>query len=519
MATHSNPKTHRPPLAPGADYSGPKRALILAGGGMRVAYHAGVLRAFAEAGLCFSHVDGTSGGIINAGMVLSGLSPVEMCDRWSTLVVKESISPMPFSEYLKADHMMAMCDADGILQKMFPHLGIDIDRINSATGMTGTFNVCNFTRKVNEAIPHEQVDLDLMIAGMSLPIFMPPVRKADVWYTDSVWLKDANLIDAVQGGAEELWVVWIINNTAEYKTGAFNQYVHMIEISANGSLIDEFNRIKELNELIRRGESPYGHTRPIKLHLIRPKAPLPLDPDLFLNRITTSGLVDLGYADAKDYLRDVNADGLPLEPETLMMTTETKPGVSFRETMTGGFALDETDPRTGEAKGDAAGTKLSIHCEIDIKDAYDFIADPQHDSPIRGHIDFPPFGMNIPASTGVFNLFSPSRNEKLKYMVYELGFEHGGKNYYLAGKKEVRDDPGFDTWADITTCFMRLHQSKDQSGPVVGAGVIYIGREQLIGLIPTIRATNTSSKAESLKVLADFGRFFMGEIWDTYWKP
>ncbi len=193
-----------------------------------------------------------------------------------------------------------------------------------------------------------------------------------------------------------------------------------------------------------------------------------------------------------------------------------KPGVSFRETMTGGFALGETYPRTGEQTGDAAGTELAIHCEIDIADVYAFIADPQHFAPIKGRVDFPPLGMNIPATRGVFNLFSPSDNPRMKYMVYELGFETGGRAYYLAGKKEVRDDPGFDMWADITTCFTRLHEGADQSGPVVGAGVIYIKREQLIGLIPTIHATNTTSKKESLKILADFGRFFMGEIWDTY---
>jgi hypothetical protein len=58
------------------------------------------------------------------------------------------------------------------------------------------------------------------------------------------------------------------------------------------------------------------------------------------------------------------------------MTTETKPGVSFNETMKGGFALGETDPKKGEEKGDAAGTHLAIHCEIGIPDSYAFIADP-----------------------------------------------------------------------------------------------------------------------------------------------
>jgi predicted acylesterase/phospholipase RssA len=507
---------HRPPLAPPEDYTGPKRALILAGGGMRVAYHAGALRALYEAGLRFSHVDGTSGGIINTAMVLSGLSTVEMCDRWRTFNVNEAISPMPFSEYVKANHLMAMCDADGVRNKMFPHLGIHIDRINAAVGMTGTFNVCNFSRKTNEAISNDRVDLDLMIAGMSLPIFMPPVRKGDVWYTDSVWLKDANLLEAVRRGAEELWVLWILNNTPEYKPGFFNQYVHMIEMSANGSLIDEFERIEELNKHINQGEKPFAHTRPIKLHLIRPKSPLPLDPDLYLNRITTAGLIDMGYADAREYLQDVPPQGVPMKPETLMMSTDNKPGVSFRETMTGGFSLGETDPVQGNKKGNDLGTNLSLHCNIDIKDIYGFMSDPQHVTPINARVDFPVFGMNIPCSRGIFNLFRTGDEPKTKYFVYEVTFEHDGQPYFLAGKKMVHDDRGPDMWADITTLFTRLHRGTDSTGEVAGAGIIYIHREQLFNLMPTFHATNTTSPAESAKVLADFGRFFMGELWDSY---
>jgi predicted acylesterase/phospholipase RssA len=509
-------KSHRPALAPPPDYTGPKRGLILGGGGMRCAYHAGVLRALEEAGLRFTHVDGTSGGIINTSMILSGITPVEMCDRWRSLKVSDSASPMPFSEYLKGTNMMAMGDADGIRDKMFPHLGVDVAKINAADGMTGTFNVCNFSRKTNEAITHDRVDLDFIIAGMSLPMFMPPVRKGDTWYTDSVWLRDANLMEAVQRGAEELWVIWIINNTPEYKAGFFNQYVHMIEMSANGSLIDEFDRINELNARIAQGETPYGHTKPIKLHLVKPRAALPLDPDLYLSRITTGGLIDMGYGDAKQYLSKMSPDGLPFEPETLMTPAINKPGVSFREVMTGGFSLSATDPRAGEEAGDAAGTPLSLHCGIDIQDIYAFIEDPQHFTPITARIDFAPLGMNIPATRGIFNLFRPGDDPKTKYMVYEAAFEVAGQAYYLAGKKFVRDDLGFDMWADITTLFTLLHKGDDESGPVVGAGVIYIKREQLIGLIPTIHATNTTSAAQSLKVLADFGKFFMGEIWDTY---
>ena len=73
---------HIPSLAAGNDGAAPRRALILAGGGMRVAYQAGVLKALQLAGLTFCHGDGTSGGIMNLAMLLSGLTPDDMCRRW-----------------------------------------------------------------------------------------------------------------------------------------------------------------------------------------------------------------------------------------------------------------------------------------------------------------------------------------------------------------------------------------------------------------------------------------------------
>lgn len=52
------------------------RSLVFAGGGMRVAWQAGVVRAVQEEGLEFDHIDGTSGGILSTAMLLSGLTGV-----------------------------------------------------------------------------------------------------------------------------------------------------------------------------------------------------------------------------------------------------------------------------------------------------------------------------------------------------------------------------------------------------------------------------------------------------------
>lgn len=508
--------SHTPQIAQAAGAT-PKRALILAGGGMRVAYQAGVLRSLSEAALTFSHADGTSGGTINLAMLFSGLSPIEMCERWRTLNVKHFASAMPLEEYLKPHDMLAAGDADGIIEKVFPHLGIDVEKINAAQGMQGTFNVCNYTRKTNEAISHERVDLDLLVAGISLPIFMPPVRKGGDLYLDSVWIKDANLIEAVRRGAEELWVVWCIGNSNEYQNGFFRQYVHMIELSANGALFEEFDRINEINGRIAKGETVHGHTRPIRLHLIRPEYPLPLDPDFFLGLIDANTLIAMGYADTKRYLNSMKPEGLPFEPEVTKMKDKTL-GITFRETMAGGFSLGETDPRAGDKRGETEGHILAMHATITIRDLNRFITEPAHAGEISGSIDFPPFGENIPTKAGAFNLFSPTDQPKLKLMIYEMAFEHQGQDYYLAGKKEVQDDPGFDLWKDTTTLFTVLHKGKDKSAPLAGAGILTLGPIELMKMVSTMHALNAGGVVEATKAVMNFGKFFLGELWNTYLK-
>lgn len=485
---------------------------------MRVAYQAGVIRALEDAGLCFFHADGTSGGTINLAMLFSGLSPADMCDRWRTVNVKDFVSLMPLKEYVKAFDMLAVGDADGIEQKVFPHLGIDVPRINAATGMTGTFNVCNYTRKTNEAVPHEQVDLPRLIAGVSLPIFMPPVRHGGDLYVDSVWIKDANLTEAVRRGCDEIWLVWCIGNTTSYQTGVFNQYVHMIELSANGVLFEEFDRINELNDRIVRGESAGGRTHPIRLHVIKPQYPLPLDPDFYFGRIDAATLIALGYRDAHRYLATYNAEGVPFGPEATRMT-DPQPGISFRETMSGPFAWGATDPREGARQGEAQDTVLTMKATILIRDLSAFINDPSHGGELVGSVHWTPLDADIPARTGLFNLFSPASDPTMKLMVYEFGFEHDGQPYYLAGKKEVRDDPGLDLWSDTTTLLTRVHKGTDASGPVAGAGVLRLGVSELTRLVRSMTAPGTHSLGERTRTIAAFGRFFLGELWDRYGSP
>ncbi len=193
----------------------------------------------------------------------------------------------------------------------------------------------------------------------------------------------------------------------------------------------------------------------------------------------------------------------------------TQPGITFRETMAGFFALGPTDPAQGDALGEDAGTQLTMQATIDIDDVRRFIEDPDHLGSLNGRITFGPLG-TVTSTKGVFNLFRPTSDRTLKLMVYELAFTHEGKDYYLAGRKEVRDNPVIDLWHDTTTLLTQLHLGTDKTGPVVGAGVLTLSVKELLKLLSTARATNASTPTESAAAMGTFFSFFLGELWHTY---
>jgi hypothetical protein len=194
-----------------------------------------------------------------------------------------------------------------------------------------------------------------------------------------------------------------------------------------------------------------------------------------------------------------------------------KAGISFSETMAGGVSLGETDFHTGEevARNNGAQT-LVMNARVTIDDLEPFINNAGHTGLLDGTIDYPPFAKGIPGYNGVFNLFAPAEQPNTKLMIYEMVFEHENQPYYLAGRKEVRDDPGFDLWSDTTTLYTHIHRGKNKSGEIVGAGILTLGIGDLIRLLSTLEVLHTTDRSKRLGAMARFGRFFMGELWDSY---
>ena len=411
--------THTPHLAAGAAGAGAARSLVLAGGGMRVAWQAGVLKALDEAGIRFHHADGTSGGIFNLAMLLSGLSPAEMCRRWQTLDPAGFVSLLPPWTYLRSPRWPGLAGATGIEEKVFAHLGIDVDRIRAARGLDGTFNVCDFTRKVSEAIAHDRIARELLVAGVSLPALMPAVAHGEGQWLDAVWIRDANLLEGVRRGSDELWLAWCIGNAGTYRNGTFRQYVHMIEMAANGSLFGELERIAELNERIAAGDEPGGRTSPVRLHVIRPELPIPLDPDYFLGRVDGETLVALGYRDAWRYLESRDPDGVALGPEATRMR-DAGPGVGFRVRLAGRATI-------GGVEG-----PLALRLAVEIGDLDRFLDDPEGDEgALAGELRHPALGAVTLLRDGTFRFSGDGA-------AYAAGFESGGRRFELRASRPRR---------------------------------------------------------------------------------
>ena len=500
----------RPAIAPASTN---RRALVLPGGGMRVAYQAGAVQALHQAGLRFSYADGTSGGLINLAALLSGVAPDDLVRRWRSLRPISFVSPQSPASYLGFPNITAFGDFDGIRKRVFPHLGVDLDRLKSSTGVAARFNVCDFASKAVNSLRQDEMSLNHLLAGISLPILTPAVETDGRTFTDAVWIRNSNLMEAVRAGANEVWVVWCIGNTPRFRRGILRQYVHMIEMSALGAFNAELAEVARLNAEIAAGGRPHGHGEPVVVHVIRPDLPIPLDPDYVAGRISGDALVDQGYRDAIAYLTRRAAAGSPLDNRATS-TAEPGRGISFREAMAGRIVFGAEDTEAGGA--DPNGIPLVLRATIDIRDAAAFVADPGHRGEMVAHVYSPRLGGLLPAGRTNFQLFAPGSGPDEWLMVYEAGFVSNGRPYWLSGRKFVRRGPPWRLWRETTTLHVTLHEGDDAGGRQVAAGILRLGAWDFMALLAGLHARDCTGIGERIDAVFRFGRFFAGRLWRSY---
>jgi predicted acylesterase/phospholipase RssA len=463
------------PFAPvGADDPGAvRRSLVLAGGGMRVSYQAGALAALEEAGLRFHHVDGTSGGTMNLSMMLTGQGSAEMGERWRALDPRSFSTLSPWRDYVRTPRWPGLGDARGLRDKVFPHLGIDVGLIRRAAGITGTYNVCNFATKTAEVVEHPDVDLDLLVAAVSLPVLMPVVTRSGTPYTDAVWVRDSNVPEAVGRGSDEVWLVWCIGNTGVYHNGLFRQYVHMIETAANGAL----GRDLAYTEARWPG-------RPVRLHVIKPQHPIALDTAYYFGRVDASAFIGLGYQDACRYLDDPKPVSPPWDHVPTRMS-EAPPGATVRLVLGGPFAIGDYSPVDGARVGVDQGTSVALHLLLQARNG----AASESVGPLSvcGDIRLPGQRAHTLIEEGTAELGREG-------LTLRLGWPSG------EGPCSLIVTPTSDGRAHAVT--LTNGSGHGVVGAVVGAGTVSLGWRETARALASLHATDCATTVQAVKARA-----------------
>ncbi|MFN8071502.1 MAG: GMC oxidoreductase [Mycobacterium sp.] len=209
---------------------------------------------------------------------------------------------------------------------------------------------------------------------------------------------------------------------------------------------------------------------------------------------------------------------LPARPDRVV-------GIQFTERMSGSVATGAAIPddyRAAADLGEASGSAISFVFTIIAEDLRAFLANPAHTARMIGTVTIPALSAQpMMASNGVFNLLvcDPDSVDALN-MSYRANLTAAdGQRYFLKGHKNIRDEPGFDTWSDTTTLFVGIHAGADDSGPIVARGVLKISPQDFTTQLRTIRATGTHDATEVVKAKAEFTKFFAAGLARVYGGP
>lgn len=224
---------------------------------------------------------------------------------------------------------------------------------------------------------------------------------------------------------------------------------------------------------------------------------------------------------AQDRGLAINYD-LPSKPQS--QTAPLKVGVRFSESMSGYFSTSVTDDaddayQRGNAQGQATGSPFQFILTIISDDLDRTIADVNYVSRMIGSVIAPALSQTpLTITNGEFNYFLADRDRvETKRMQYKMRLtSEEGHTYFFSGFKLIHDDPHVDSWSDTTTLYITVYEGENEQGPIVGKGILRIPVAAFMRQVTTMQITNCSNLIERWNSMIKFGRFFGGQLVDTY---
>ena len=485
----------------------PKRALMLAGGGVKICFQAGVLQVWLdEAGLTFDHCDGVSAACFNVAMWAQGMSGTRIADNWRNADPIMGVD-IHWSQLAKLIYAESLFEFDAYRKKVFPSWGLDFDAIRRG-GREATFNIYNFSKHELRPVTAQELTEDHLVATGSLPIWFPPVRIDGDTYIDSVFHGACNFEEAIRRGADELWIIWTTSQRGEWFDGFVGNFFGIFEAVTVHDYKSWLARIARNNERIARGE-PGEFERTIVVREL--KAEVPIHYLLNFSKDRVAECVNRGVEAARAWC---DANGIARTSGAAVPTEiRTAPtSLRFTQKLKGYVGFGASDPRSGFDAGRAAGTLVEATLNVHIDDVDRFITMPEHEATTAGFIVCERLGGKREIARGTFNLFADDGDPTHRRIVHHIEFEDGdGRALTLRAAADVHDEPGFDAWSDTTTLFTTIAAGDD----ALAAGILRLGMIDFLEQLTTLR-TEGPSLADRAAAVARFGLMYLGKLWDVY---
>ncbi|WP_409468198.1 patatin-like phospholipase family protein [Streptomyces sp. HC307] len=505
-----------------------KRSLILAGGGIKVAFQAGVLQVWLdEAGLRFDHADGASGGSFNLAMLCQGMSGTEIADAWRRTSPASGVSPN-WRQFARPGYLESLFTLDAYRRNVFPRWGLDFDRVRSSA-LDATFNVYNVTRQRLQVLTPQRMSEDFLAACVSLPMWFPPVRIDGETYIDPVYVTDANLEEAIDRGADEIWVIWTVSERGEWHRGFTAAYFQIIEAAANGAFRRILDRIERNNEAIATGGTgEFG--RRIEVNVLAAEVPLHYLVGFGADRLHEA--VNRGVLAARAWCAERK---IPLAEPAPPPAPEAPVSLRFAERLRGTVAPLSVGSRVSSSADDNGGplsgreVPLSVSLDISADDLDQFLTDPEHSASVSGRLSSTAFGGDRPLTGGSLQLLvdddSDPARKKIQYWLYFTD-EHQAPLTLIGSRRLASGDP-LRIWNEATVLHARVVRGhrvpadewngREPDGAVATA-VLRLGPADLLRQLTTVRVSGSLPGARAAG-LARLGAMVFGKLWDVYARP
>ena len=286
------------------------RALVLAGGGSKGSWQAGVIKALAhhpEYHGGFHFVAGTSVGALNAAAVAMSYksdfpeSALLLDEIWNS---KLDIWKLKFPPYLSGLWSNSIGTNKGLRKLLESY--IDCKRIKESSVALSITTVSLQSGKIRRFTDQDAQLVEGLLASSSFPIAFPPQEIDGELYTDGGVRDVAPLGQAIKAGATEIVVVLCSDPDAlEHAPLPQSRLkrvpkvaMQVVEIMAAEILMNDIRKCNLTNALVDAGQAE-GKRR-IKLSVFFPQRPLGDSLDFSPNLMKRQ--FAMGYADAMSKL-------------------------------------------------------------------------------------------------------------------------------------------------------------------------------------------------------------------------